>query len=154
MTTISPDACVHRDQILVLLRGELDITTAPTALAALTAAAIRGESIVADLAELDFLDCSAVRLLMLARTVARQSGGDVALTHAHGGVLRLLTILGYADGMLAEPENKKRDSTRPALRPVATLLTASGARLRRATTRHGRKPYLADAAGGLALKRG
>jgi anti-anti-sigma factor len=107
MATISPVACAHTDQIIVALRGELDITTVRTALTALTAAAIRGRSIVVDLADLDFLDCSAVRALLLARIVARDSGGDLILTHSHGGVLRILTVLGHADGVLAEPPTSR-----------------------------------------------
>ena len=115
MATMSPDAGVDRDQVHFQLRGELDITNAAAALAALTAAATRGQSIVADLAELDFLDCFAVRSLVRARAFARESGGALALTHSRGSVLRILTILGYADSLLAEPESRKRDSTRSAL---------------------------------------
>jgi anti-anti-sigma factor len=97
MATSGLDACDQGDRVVVPLRGELDIVSAPAALAILGAAAIRGQIVVADLAELDFLDCSAVRTLMQARAVARESGGDVVLANSHGCVLRILALLGVAD---------------------------------------------------------
>ncbi len=97
MGTSRPDAGSGRDQVVVSLRGELDMVSAPAALATIAAAAIRGQFVVADLAGLDFLDCTAVRLLLHARVVARESGGDVVLASARGSVLRILTLLGHAD---------------------------------------------------------
>jgi anti-anti-sigma factor len=97
MATSGTDAGSRRDQIALSLRGELDIVSAPAALAALAAAAIRGQFVVVDLAGLDFLDCSAARLLMHARAVARESGGDIVLASPRGSVLRMLTLLGQAD---------------------------------------------------------
>jgi anti-anti-sigma factor len=97
MAISGPDAGSRRDQVVVSLRGELDIVSAPAALAAIGAAAIRGQFVVVDLAGLDFLDCSAVRLLMDARVVARESGGDVVIANARGSALRILTMLGQAD---------------------------------------------------------
>jgi anti-anti-sigma factor len=96
MATSEPDAGSRRDQVVVSLRGELDIVNTP-ALGPLAAAAIRGQFVVVDLAGLDFLDCSAVRLLMHAQLVARESGGDVVFANSPGSVLRSLTMPGQAD---------------------------------------------------------
>jgi anti-anti-sigma factor len=103
VATPGPDASIRSEHAIVRLRGELDIATVTAALAPLTAAAIRGQSIIVDLAELDFLDCSAVRALLVARIVARESGGDVTLRNSQGSALRLLTMLGHGDGAFAEP---------------------------------------------------
>lgn len=62
MATSEPDAGSRRDQVVVSLRGELDIVNT-AALGPLAAAAIRGQFVVVDLAGLDSLDCSAVRCL-------------------------------------------------------------------------------------------
>jgi anti-anti-sigma factor len=97
MAILRSDVGGRRDQVVGVIRGELDAVSAPTALAVMAAAAIRGQSVVVDLAELDFLDCSAVGLLLQARIVAEESGGDVALTNSRGIVLRLLTTLGLAE---------------------------------------------------------
>jgi anti-anti-sigma factor len=114
VATPGSDASIRSEHPVVRLRGELDITTVTAALTALTAAAIRGQSIIVDLAELDFLDCSAVRALLVARVVARESGGDVTLRNSQGCALRLLTILGLGDGALAEPETMSQ-TCEPAL---------------------------------------
>jgi hypothetical protein len=45
---------------------------------------------------------------------ARQSGGDLTLTHSHGSVLRLLTILGRTDDAAAEPTTSN-ESYQPSL---------------------------------------
>jgi anti-anti-sigma factor len=96
MATSEPDAGGRGDQVVVSLRGELDIVDM-AALGLLAAAAIRGQFVVVDVAEPDFLDCRAVRLLRHARVVARESGGDVVLASSPGSVLRSLTTLGQAD---------------------------------------------------------
>jgi anti-anti-sigma factor len=114
MVTSGPDAGRRRDQVAVSLRGELDIVSAPAALAVLAAAAIRGQFVVADLAELDFLDCSAVSLLRYARVVARQSGGDVMLVNSRGSALRILTILDWA-GLSTEALSCRMNGSAPVL---------------------------------------
>jgi anti-sigma B factor antagonist len=109
MAASGPDIRASRDQVVVTLHGELDIVSAPTALVALVAAAIRGQSVVVDLAEVDFLDCGTVRSLMLARIVAQEAGGEVTLINSRRGVQRLLTILGHAAAVPAAIE-AARDS--------------------------------------------
>jgi anti-anti-sigma factor len=96
MATSELDAGSRRDQAVVPLRGELDIVNT-AALGPLAAAAIRGQFVVVDLAGQDSLDYSAVRLLMQAQLVARESGGDVVLANSPGSVLRNLTMPGQAD---------------------------------------------------------
>ena len=97
MATLGLDVGSCRDPVVVPLRGELDAVTAPAALAVLAAAAIRGQSVVGDLTDLDFIDCSAVALLLLAQVVAQEWGSDVVLENPRGSVLRMLTTLGLAE---------------------------------------------------------
>jgi anti-anti-sigma factor len=97
MAMLGLDATSRGDEAVVSLRGELDAVSAPAALAVVAAAAIRGQSVVVDLAESDFLDCCAVGLLMQARVVAQESGNDVVLANSRGSVLRTLTVLGLAE---------------------------------------------------------
>ena len=100
-------------EVAVSLRGELDVVSASTALAVVAAAAIRGQAVVVDLAELDFLDCSAVDLLMRARVVAQESGGDVLLVNSRGSVLRTLTVLGLAE-MPVEANSRSVNGSNPS----------------------------------------
>ena len=60
--------------VVVALRGELDSAGAAGAAAALTAVAARQPDIVADLAGLEFIDCSGVAALARGRKHARQAG--------------------------------------------------------------------------------
>jgi anti-anti-sigma factor len=86
MGTLGLDVGGRHDEVVVSLRGELDAVSAPAV----------------DLTELDFLDCSAVGLLMQVRVVARGSGSDVVLANSRGSVLKLLTMLGLASPVASD----------------------------------------------------
>ena len=58
---------------VVALRGELDIADAASVGAALTAVAARGQELIVDLAALEFIDCSGLTALLLARKRARKA---------------------------------------------------------------------------------
>jgi anti-anti-sigma factor len=120
MAASHADAGGPSDRVAVSLQGELDVVSAAAALAAVAAAAIRGQLVVVDLAGLDFLDCHAARLLMYARVVARESGGDVELANPRGSVLRILTLLGHADVAAGALSSQAK-----AICPGASSLAAS-----------------------------
>jgi anti-sigma B factor antagonist len=82
---------------VVALGGELDITGAAAAVAAITAAVGAGQRLIIDLAALEFIDCSGVRALLCAQRLARRAGGDVLLAAPQDPVLRLVTLLRLAD---------------------------------------------------------
>ena len=75
---------------VVALRGELDIADAASVGAALTAVAARGRELIVDLAGLEFIDCSGLTALLLAREQARTAGGDLLLAAPQDQVLRVL----------------------------------------------------------------
>jgi anti-sigma B factor antagonist len=78
--------------VMAALRGELDAAAAAGAEEALAAAAARGPWVVADLAGLEFIDCSGMAALARVRELARQAGGDLLLAAAQEQVLRLLIL--------------------------------------------------------------
>ena len=63
-------------QVVVALRGQLDMAEAAGAAAAFTAVVARGPQIIVDLAGLEFIDSSGVAALVRGRNLARQAGGD------------------------------------------------------------------------------
>lgn len=130
MATLELDAGSRRDQVTVSLLGELDIVSAPAGLAVLAEAAIRGQFVVVDMAELDFLDCNAVRLLMHIRVVAQESGGDMVLANPRGAALRLLTILCPTDAP-AEALSRTVSETAPVLINAQVSSVASNQSRRR-----------------------
>ena len=87
----------QRNQVLVLeLTGELDISTTPPALAALVDAFSNTtlSSVVFDLADVSFMDSSAIKCLVYARNHARSRGGSVVVCNASPRVARVLRVLG------------------------------------------------------------
>ena len=82
--------------VVVALRGELDVVEAASLAASLLAVAARGPEIVADLADLEFIDSSGAAALVLARKEARRAGGDLLLAAPQEQVLRFLTLTGLA----------------------------------------------------------
>jgi len=72
-------------QVVVALRGELDIADAASVAAALVAVAARAAEIIVDLAGLEFIDASGVAALVLARVQARRAGGDLLLAAPRPG---------------------------------------------------------------------
>ena len=87
----TPECC---GPVVAALLGELDAAAAAGAETALAAAAASGSWVVADLAGLEFIDCSGMAALARVREQARQAGGDLLLADAQEQVLRLLMLTG------------------------------------------------------------
>jgi anti-sigma B factor antagonist len=85
------------DQMVVALRGELDVTAAASAASGLAAVTDRGRVIVVDLGDLEFIDASGLAALALARQHLRRSGGDLLLAAPQRRVLRILTVTRLID---------------------------------------------------------
>jgi anti-sigma B factor antagonist len=73
--------------------GELDVTGAAYAEAAITALVAPGQSLIIDMSALDFIDCSSLGALLRVQRLARR-GGDVVLAAPQWEVLRLLALTG------------------------------------------------------------
>ena len=87
----------YKGQVVVALRGELDIADAANVAAALTEIVARRPQIIIDLAGLKFIDSSGVAALARARKHARHAGGEVVLAAAQPQVTRLLTLVRLVD---------------------------------------------------------
>jgi anti-sigma B factor antagonist len=87
----TPECCCP---VVAALRGELDAAAAAGAETALAAAAAGRPWVVADLAGLEFIDCSGMAALARVREQARLAGGDLLLAAAQEQVLRLLILTG------------------------------------------------------------
>jgi anti-sigma B factor antagonist len=78
---------------LVILRGELDLASAPEAAAALGDVAEGGERhVVVDVGELAFLDVAGMHLLEAVADRLAAKGGRMVLRHPSGPVRRLLDL--------------------------------------------------------------
>jgi len=84
-------------QVIVALRGVLDVADAVSVAAALTAVAARERDIIIDLAGLEFIDSSGVAALVRGRRQARHAGGELLLAAPQQQVLRVLTLTRLID---------------------------------------------------------
>lgn len=80
--------------IVVVVRGELDLSSAEQFEAALVRAAERSGVVVADLAHLDFIDSSGLRALVRADALIRQSGGRFVVACPRGRIRKTLELTG------------------------------------------------------------
>ena len=71
--------------IMLVLRGELDLTTARIAEEALAAAEQSHELVALDLRNLSFMDSTGLRLIVVAEQRARQSGHRLVIVQGRPG---------------------------------------------------------------------
>lgn len=84
-------------QVIVALRGALDVADAVSVAATLTAVAARQRNVIIDLAGLEFIDSSRVAALVRGRQQARYAGGELLLAAPQQQVLRVLTLTRLID---------------------------------------------------------
>jgi anti-sigma B factor antagonist len=84
-------------QVIVVLRGVLDVANAASVAVALAAVAARERDIIIDLAGLEFIDSSGVAALARGRRQARNAGGELLLAAPQQQVLRVLTLTRLID---------------------------------------------------------
>jgi anti-sigma B factor antagonist len=87
---------------LVALCGDLDITGAAAAEAAITALVARDQYLLIDMSALDFIDCFSLGVLLKAQRLARRGGGDVVLAAPRQPIRRLLTLTGMDEVLWVE----------------------------------------------------
>jgi anti-sigma B factor antagonist len=79
-------------QLVVCLRGELDVAAAAKVAAALVQVAVLARQVIVDLEGLGFIDSSGLAALVRARKHAQQAGGDLLLAAPQRQVLRVLAV--------------------------------------------------------------
>jgi anti-sigma B factor antagonist len=91
-------------QHVFVLRGSLDLATAPTVRAALLEAAQTDhELLIIDLTQLEFLDSTGLGALIGCSKRARETGGEVRMVVGEGQILRLLRITGLMNVFAVYP---------------------------------------------------
>lgn len=119
-------------QVVVALRGELDVADAAGVAAVLTEFAARERQVIVDLEGLQFIDSSGLAALVRAREHARHAGGDLLLAAPQQQVLRVLTLTRLIDVFpvhaCVEEAAHSAGRSRPAAGPAAMtpgILTAT-----------------------------
>lgn len=79
--------------VVVALRGELDLASAPLLQHTIESAETDGvRLVVLDMEDLEFIDSTGLRIVLAAHTRAQERGQELALTRIGPQVKRLLTI--------------------------------------------------------------
>jgi anti-sigma B factor antagonist len=94
MPGVELKASVRDGFVVAVLRGDLDVTGAADAAAAIAALVAPGQTLIIDISALDFMDCASLRALVEVQTLARRGGGDVVLAAPQRQVRRLLALTG------------------------------------------------------------
>ena len=129
MPGVELEASVRDGHVVVVLRGDLDVTGAADAEAALAARVAPGQSLIIDMSALDFMDCASLRALLRVRGLARSGGGDVVLAAPHRSVRRLLVLVGQDHAFWVHPSVEAAvvsSGSRPRLYPVPGLAVSTG----------------------------
>jgi anti-sigma B factor antagonist len=84
----------HDATTLIVLRGDLDLATAPSLRETLVEAIDERARIVIDMDAVEFLDSAGLGILVGGLKRARTSGGDLELVCSNGEVLKPLEITG------------------------------------------------------------
>jgi anti-sigma B factor antagonist len=91
-------------QTVLCVSGDVDLLTSPR-LAAAVAGALNGrrQRVIVDLAGVEFMDVTGIRVLLDAAGQARKAGGDLLLRSPSRAARRALEILHLESAMLVEP---------------------------------------------------
>jgi anti-sigma B factor antagonist len=87
----------YDSQVVVELRGELDIADAASVATVLTGVVARQPKVIVDLAGLEFIDSSGLAALARARKRARDAGGEMVLAGPQRQVARVLALTRLID---------------------------------------------------------
>ena len=82
---------------IVAVRGELDLHTAPKVQYAIERGAEGVETVVVDMADVAFMDSTALSTLMRAKETLEKDGTSIRLTTPSGAVQRIFDVTGFGD---------------------------------------------------------
>jgi anti-sigma B factor antagonist len=114
-------------QLVVALRGELDVVDAASVAASLAAVAANGRHIILDLKGLEFIDSSGLAALVRGRQRARQAGCEMHLAAPQQQVLRVLALTRLTDVFPVHIGVDEAASSRDSAAPTAGSLGARAA---------------------------
>ena len=113
---LSTSAC--DGQVVVALRGDLDVTGAADAGEAIAALVVPGRCRLIAMSALDFIDCGSLGALLRVQRLAWSTGGDVVLAAPQRHVLRLLALTGRDHAFLIHASVQAAAAGRPVPRPA------------------------------------
>ena len=92
------------DPVVVAVRGEIDVSTAPDLSALLNDLTLFNRSIALDLGAVEFMDSSGLHVLERTLGALREAGGHLQITSASARVRRVFELSGM-DAVLPLPDH-------------------------------------------------
>ena len=132
MQGVEMSTSAYDGHVVVALRGDLDVTGAADAEAAIAALAVPGRCLVIDMSALDFIDCGSLGALLRVQWLAWSTGGDVVLAAPQRHLLRLLALTGNDHAFLIHASVQAAVAGLPGRgarhgeRPLAVSTASSG----------------------------
>ncbi|MEW2437186.1 STAS domain-containing protein [Streptomyces caniferus] len=112
-TLVSIHSAPHTEEIVVVLRGEIDYACEEMLLRCLTSAlSASARGIVIDLSKVSFWACSSVKLLLATRQLAQRHGKTVSLRTLSPVVRRVLELSGTLHLFTTDPARGHVDGSR------------------------------------------
>ena len=96
---------------VIHVRGEIDMATAGRLRDAIEPHMGPEQTIVLDLSEVDFMDSSALKVLVQARGRLTEDGGSLVLRNPSRSARRLLTVAGATDLLATDAREHPSDSS-------------------------------------------
>ena len=96
---------------VIHVRGEIDIATAGRLRDVIEPHMGPKQTIILDLSEVDFMDSSALHVLVQARGQLTENGGSLILRNPSTAAHRLLTVAGANDLLETDAQDHPSDST-------------------------------------------
>ena len=85
------------DAITLLVEGRVDTNTSPELQDQILKASQKGNHLVLDFEELDYISSAGLRALLLGHKTASSKGGSMKLIHVNDDVMEILEDTGFAD---------------------------------------------------------
>ena len=96
-----PDFTVTRwragSAVVVVVEGEIDLSTVEELQAELEAAAAESAHVVLDLRAVDFIDSAGIRLVLESDHALKARGGELAVVPSPGAVQRVFDLVGLGE---------------------------------------------------------
>jgi anti-sigma B factor antagonist len=115
------------DSVVLSLRGELDISSAPAFAEAIAAASERGaRELLLEVGSLEFVDSTGLRAILAAKALCERHSCEFAISEPTAPVERLLRVTGTYDHLPRTSIEERRLGEAIQIWPPAGLPTSNG----------------------------
>lgn len=94
----------ENDQIILMLSGRLDTTTAPEFQTVLLSELQNGTDVILDFQDLAYVSSAGLRVLLTGQKAVASTGQHMILRHVVPSVMEVFDMTGFSDILTIQPE--------------------------------------------------